>query len=428
MSRNAISILQETMVKDHKAIPIYEFFNVGNVHHPRFRCKVTVDGREFEATCINKKDAKQSAAEKALSVLNAEYIEAKTVPNNESLNVNKSNDQLDPEVIGDPSISNFEDKNYIGLLSEYCVKNKLGQPEYFESYDQVVGGNFKIVCSLQKLESIGLGANKKIAKKIAAEKMFYQITKDPSVLQISKQALQLSDFQGNLSSKSEIDNKEATTQKNDDKAAPRLLEIEDDKIPELETKNYIGLVNEYCVKHKLPLPSFIEPTIQGSCFKVYCSLGSLQTEGQALNKKKAKKIAAAKLYFKIIKSDVLPAINMSSDNKQYEKKVSTTYACLIDSVTAVKEKKTEPEAKVEKLDIDVPDSTENIGISEEDKIGLKYGFKNTTIITMQENPFLVKVTDKDLELSIMGSGKTKEEAIQSAFTKLSDCKNSRKIF
>jgi hypothetical protein len=70
----------------------------------------------------------------------------------------------------------FMDRNYIGILQEYCQKKKVGLPTYKEVSCDGSAYKFKISCKLGLNTMYGFGSSKKEAKMMAAEKMLELIS------------------------------------------------------------------------------------------------------------------------------------------------------------------------------------------------------------------------------------------------------------
>lgn len=68
-NKNPINILQELCVQHCKEIPIYTFTEIKQQHIITFACNVTAFSRNETANALNKKDAKQKAANEILKKL-----------------------------------------------------------------------------------------------------------------------------------------------------------------------------------------------------------------------------------------------------------------------------------------------------------------------------------------------------------------------
>uniref|UniRef100_A0A6P7HAJ6 Uncharacterized protein LOC114349509 n=1 Tax=Diabrotica virgifera virgifera TaxID=50390 RepID=A0A6P7HAJ6_DIAVI len=146
MIRSPISILEEKFVRSK---PVYIYGDPANQGYG-FTCTVKVGGITAHGNAFTKKEAKQRAAEEALILLGNNIKTSTTV---------------------NTSIS-FDATNYISFLNEHAQKNRLSSPIYI---DRPRAGTYVIECYYAGLTGFGEGANKKIAKQLAAKSTYERI-------------------------------------------------------------------------------------------------------------------------------------------------------------------------------------------------------------------------------------------------------------
>ena len=148
--KTPISILQEYAMAKRIAPPSYIITNEGLL----FRCTVTIENITKSGTAANKKKAKQCAAEEALSMLlphTYKYVDM--TPTVVSTNVNS-----------------------VGLLNEFCSKNRKDYPDYKYSNN---GQEFIVTCKLFEYLTEGKGKSKMDAKQMAAGEMLDRVQSLP---------------------------------------------------------------------------------------------------------------------------------------------------------------------------------------------------------------------------------------------------------
>lgn len=156
--KTPISILQELTVSRNELVPIYSFESVGDLINPRFSCAVKTSSVTAIAYARTKKDAKQKAAENALSQLGLSY------PNSSATSQHRETAEAPPE-------DYTEGINYIGKLNEYAQTHNFLMAVNYEDSILIKTGQCQVKCIIGDLETFGYASNKKKAKQIAASEM-----------------------------------------------------------------------------------------------------------------------------------------------------------------------------------------------------------------------------------------------------------------
>lgn len=168
LKNTPVSVLQELLSR-RGITPNYELVQIeGAIHEPTFRYRVSFNDKDVPFTAMgagrSKKEAKHAAA-KAL----IEKMAGTSVMDPPQLQ-NGTNDN-DEKVMGNP----------IGLLQEMCMARRWPPPMY--ETESEVGlpheRQFTISCTVVKYNEIGQGKSKKIAKRIAAHKMWSRLHETP---------------------------------------------------------------------------------------------------------------------------------------------------------------------------------------------------------------------------------------------------------
>lgn len=84
--------------------------------------------------------------------------------------------------------------------------------------------------------------------------------------------------------------------------------------------NSISLLQEFCVRNKMELPTYIEDVKLGGSFLCECNLSEYKTYGEALSKKAAKKNAAFDMAKKLNLFSCTSAIGQLKKDLEYEEK------------------------------------------------------------------------------------------------------------
>ncbi|KAL5289742.1 TARBP2 family protein [Megaselia abdita] len=168
--KTPVSILQELLSR-RGITPSYELVQIeGAIHEPTFRYRVSFSDKEIPLTAMgsgrSKKEAKHAAAKALIDKLTGVTIIDKTT----ALNENKL-DNIEDNVVGNP----------IGWLQELCMSRRWPPPIY--ETEMEVGlpheRQFTIACTIGKYREVGQGKSKKIAKRLAAHKMWNRLQTTP---------------------------------------------------------------------------------------------------------------------------------------------------------------------------------------------------------------------------------------------------------
>ncbi|XP_029046588.2 RISC-loading complex subunit tarbp2-like [Osmia bicornis bicornis] len=185
MNKTPIMVLQDASVK-LGTLPVYtEISSVSSTHQNKFVIRVAWRNYTAEGTAYNKKEAKQNAATKMISLLLLE----KEIPETLLLSVVKptgsitlpkeSNtsttiDYLYSSITNNSNVSDKEEfMNYVGLLNEHCQQNNFPNPIYDNI--AIAGPShipmFTISCTVGSVCQKGCARTKKIAKQEAAKQV-----------------------------------------------------------------------------------------------------------------------------------------------------------------------------------------------------------------------------------------------------------------
>ncbi|GJQ70378.1 hypothetical protein Trydic_g22809 [Trypoxylus dichotomus] len=155
--KHPVSMLQEIMARQQKALPAYEMSDLSTRECPRFRCTVKVDGIKVFADATQKQAAKKQAAMNALLQLG-------------HININNMAVSSKDENIPITTVS----YNAVGHLNEYAAKNRLLYPTYNECGYNITAG-FTISCTLADRSTEGTAPTKKAAKQVSAHHMLQSL-------------------------------------------------------------------------------------------------------------------------------------------------------------------------------------------------------------------------------------------------------------
>lgn len=167
--KTPISVLQELLSR-RGITPQYDLIQVeGAVHEPTFRYRVSYQDKDAMGTGKSKKEAKHSAA-KAL----IDKLAGTAFGETNSTGVNVKTEIVvdgDDETAGNP----------IGWLQEMCMARRWPPPTY--ETEMEVGlpheRQFTIACAVLKYREVGKGKSKKIAKRLAAQRMWQRLQDQP---------------------------------------------------------------------------------------------------------------------------------------------------------------------------------------------------------------------------------------------------------
>ncbi|XP_056633206.1 uncharacterized protein LOC130442826 [Diorhabda sublineata] len=168
-SKTPVSVLQELLSR-RGITPKYELVQIeGAIHEPIFRYRVFLNN-DLVATGTgrSKKDAKHAAAKNLLDLL-----VGKVTPEQ----ANQTNGTPGAVDITNQVVSPFDDKvmgNPIGWLQEMCMSRRWPPPSYEMEHEEGLPHErqFTIACQVLKFREVGTGKSKKLAKRMAAHKMW----------------------------------------------------------------------------------------------------------------------------------------------------------------------------------------------------------------------------------------------------------------
>ncbi|XP_044271476.1 interferon-inducible double-stranded RNA-dependent protein kinase activator A homolog isoform X3 [Tribolium madens] len=175
-TKTPVSVLQELLSR-RGATPKYELVQIeGAIHEPIFRYRVFINN-DLVATGTgrSKKDAKHAAAKNLLDVL---------VGKQSPEQANASNGTPGGNDITAQVVSPFDDKvmgNPIGWLQEMCMSRRWPPPSYEMEHEEGLPHErqFTIACQVLKFKEVGTGKSKKLAKRMAAHKMWQALQDMP---------------------------------------------------------------------------------------------------------------------------------------------------------------------------------------------------------------------------------------------------------
>ncbi|XP_060529236.1 RISC-loading complex subunit tarbp2-like [Cylas formicarius] len=168
-SKTPVSVLQELLSR-RGSTPKYELVQIeGAIHEPVFRYRVFLSN-DLVATGTgrSKKDAKHAAAKNLLDL-----IVGKQTPEQ----ANQTNGTPGSNDITAQVVSPFDDKvmgNPIGWLQEMCMSRRWPPPLYEMEHEEGLPHErqFTIACQVLKFREVGTGKSKKLAKRVAAHRMW----------------------------------------------------------------------------------------------------------------------------------------------------------------------------------------------------------------------------------------------------------------
>ncbi|XP_015214429.1 interferon-inducible double-stranded RNA-dependent protein kinase activator A homolog [Lepisosteus oculatus] len=161
--KTPIQILHEYGTKTGK-MPVYAMEKEeGDAHLPTFIFSVTVGCITCTGQGNSKKAAKHTAAEAALNIL-------KEVPDGDGHSLPRTEDCI---IAKHPQ----NQTNSIGVLQEMSVHKGWRLPEYSVSVEAGPPHKkeFTVTCKVEAFTEMGTGSSKKVAKRIAAEKMLAKL-------------------------------------------------------------------------------------------------------------------------------------------------------------------------------------------------------------------------------------------------------------
>ncbi|XP_017855420.1 interferon-inducible double-stranded RNA-dependent protein kinase activator A homolog isoform X2 [Drosophila busckii] len=186
--KTPVSILQELLSR-RGITPGYELVQIeGAIHEPTFRFRVSFKDKDTPFTAMgagrSKKEAKHAAARALIDKLSGVQLETgvKTPPpaavgcsmtgssGDGNANVAGSGDGAD-KIVGNP----------IGWLQEMCMQRRWPPPTYETETEVGLPHErlFTIACTILNYREVGKGKSKKIAKRLAAHKMWTHLQEAP---------------------------------------------------------------------------------------------------------------------------------------------------------------------------------------------------------------------------------------------------------
>lgn len=176
-TKTPVSVLQELLSR-RGITPKYELVQIeGAIHEPIFRYRVFLSS-EFVATGTgrSKKEAKHAAAKNLLDLL----VGKQTAEQANAANGTTSNSDITNQVV-----SPYDDKvmgNPIGWLQEMCMSRRWPPPSYEMVHEEGLPHErqFTIACEVLKHREVGTGKSKKLAKRMAAHKMWQALQDMPT--------------------------------------------------------------------------------------------------------------------------------------------------------------------------------------------------------------------------------------------------------
>nr|AVK59463.1 Loquacious-PA [Nezara viridula] len=173
-TKTPVSMLQELLSR-RGTTPKYELVQVeGAIHEPTFRYTVsvgeTIGSSRFAAmgTGRSKKEAKHAAAKAILDKItgNTEPLDICS-PASTTDSIGSNIGAVEERMMGNP----------IGLLQELCMTRRWPPPAYETENEEGLPHErqFTISCLVFRHKEIGTGKSKKIAKRLAAHKMWMRL-------------------------------------------------------------------------------------------------------------------------------------------------------------------------------------------------------------------------------------------------------------
>ncbi|XP_046833809.1 RISC-loading complex subunit tarbp2-like [Vespa crabro] len=177
MAKTPIMILQELGVKEGFLPTYISTYSQTSKNVNIFMFEVKYKDLSAVGQALNKKEAKQNAAQNMLMLLR----ESKSTPIIRPVlplkNINTGTSVLPSSPLLNQALLLEDHKNYIGSLQEFCIENKLIQPEY--EISQTTGlaheKNFTMSCKIGAITEEAVGTTKKQAKQLVAKKMLQRL-------------------------------------------------------------------------------------------------------------------------------------------------------------------------------------------------------------------------------------------------------------
>ncbi|XP_017770053.1 PREDICTED: uncharacterized protein LOC108557869 isoform X3 [Nicrophorus vespilloides] len=182
-TKTPVSVLQELLSR-RGITPKYELVQIeGAIHEPTFRYRVFLNS-EYIATGTgrSKKEAKHAAAKNLLDLLIGKMTAEQA---NQNANGTPNIVVPMPPENTNQVVSPYDDKvmgNPIGWLQEMCMSRRWPPPAYDMEHEEGLPHerSFTIACQVLKFKEIGTGKSKKMAKRMAAHKMWQSLQDLPT--------------------------------------------------------------------------------------------------------------------------------------------------------------------------------------------------------------------------------------------------------
>uniref|UniRef100_A0A1B0G411 DRBM domain-containing protein n=1 Tax=Glossina morsitans morsitans TaxID=37546 RepID=A0A1B0G411_GLOMM len=185
--KTPVSLLQEILSR-RGITPNYELVQIeGAIHEPTFRYRVSFNDKDVPFTAMgagrSKKEAKHSAARGLIDKLTGVQI-VDPQANVLNSNINIQDGVVDPGANNAAGSGDGADKvvgNPIGWLQEMCMSRRWPPPTYETETEVGLPHErlFTIACTILNFREVGKGKSKKIAKRMAAHKMWTRLQETP---------------------------------------------------------------------------------------------------------------------------------------------------------------------------------------------------------------------------------------------------------
>nr|XP_050868868.1 RISC-loading complex subunit tarbp2-like isoform X2 [Vespula vulgaris] len=186
MGKTAIMVLQELGMKEG-FLPVYTLLRAETGKHINiFTYEVKYKDFSVTGQALNKKDAKQKAAQNMLTLLEDPNDISKTKPLSSSNDIYPdTSPSTSRQALLDSTLMHEDLKNYVGSLQKYCVENKLTQAEY--QITDITGlaheQLFTMSCTVGSVTEEATGTTKKQVKQRVSKKILERLTNtnNPSI-------------------------------------------------------------------------------------------------------------------------------------------------------------------------------------------------------------------------------------------------------
>lgn len=187
--KTPVSILQELLSR-RGITPGYELVQIeGAIHEPTFRFRVSFKDKDTPFTAMgagrSKKEAKHAAAraliDKLIGAQLPESPSSSAGPSVTGLTVAGSGGDGNANATGGGDASDKTVGNPIGWLQEMCMQRRWPPPSYETETEVGLPHErlFTIACSILNYREMGKGKSKKIAKRLAAHRMWMRLQETP---------------------------------------------------------------------------------------------------------------------------------------------------------------------------------------------------------------------------------------------------------